>query len=156
MCGKLRLKPMAAAFDVVEVVDDSIADAARVHSVENGKNISGNAAIAIGAAALLHDVRHYEKTGVDGCLIPPRCGRGLGICFLKTPFVYEAVASRMSKSSSLPLFRVRRSCRAVAFRARLSSSSGKPRQSSPLSSMLSSRLIEPSSWFGKGLRHEPA
>src|SRR5690606_34144418 len=39
---RLKLATEAAAFGIVEVVDENMANAARVHAVENGKNISDN------------------------------------------------------------------------------------------------------------------
>ena len=64
------LTPRAAAFGIVEVVDENMANAARVHAVENGKDISDNVMIAFGGAAPLHAARLCEKLGVDLCLIP--------------------------------------------------------------------------------------
>jgi N-methylhydantoinase A len=92
---RLSLAPQAAAFGICEVVDENMANAARVHAVENGKNISENLMIAFGGAAPLHAARLCEKLGIDRCLIPPGAGVGSAIGFLKAPFGYEAVASRI-------------------------------------------------------------
>ncbi|MBG0510812.1 hydantoinase/oxoprolinase family protein [Agrobacterium sp. MOPV5] len=92
---KLRLDPLSAAFGIVEVVDENMANAARVHAVENGKNISENTMIAFGGAAPLHAARLCEKLGVDRCLIPQGAGVGSAIGFLKAPFGYEAVGSQI-------------------------------------------------------------
>lgn len=96
---KLSLNPLEAAFGIVEVVDENMANAARVHAVENGKNISDNVMIAFGGAAPLHAARLCEKLGVDQCLIPPGAGVGSAIGFLKAPFGYEALASRLVRLS---------------------------------------------------------
>ncbi|OAP36642.1 methylhydantoinase [Sinorhizobium glycinis] len=92
---KLRLAPQAAAFGIVEVVDENMANAARVHAVENGKNISDNIMIAFGGAAPLHAARLCEKLNVDQCLIPQGAGVGSAIGFLKAPFGYEALATKI-------------------------------------------------------------
>lgn len=92
---KLKLEPLAAAFGIVEVVDENMANAARVHAVENGKNISDNTMIAFGGAAPLHAARLCEKLGVDRCLIPQGVGVGSANGFLKAPFGYEAVGSQI-------------------------------------------------------------
>ena len=92
---KLKLATEAAAFGIVEVVDENMANAARVHAVENGKNISENIMIAFGGAAPLHAARLCEKLGVDQCLIPQGAGVGSAIGFLKAPFGYEALASKI-------------------------------------------------------------
>lgn len=97
---RLNLAAEAAAFGIVEVVDENMANAARVHAVENGKNISDNIMIAFGGAAPLHAARLCEKLGIDQCLIPPGAGVGSAIGFLKAPFGYEALASRIIRLSN--------------------------------------------------------
>lgn len=96
---KLGLGAEAAAFGICEVVDENMANAARVHAVENGKNISDNMMIAFGGAAPLHAARLCEKLGIDLCLIPPGAGVGSAIGFLKAPFGYEALASKITRLS---------------------------------------------------------
>jgi len=93
--GKLDLQPQAAAFGVCDVVDENMANAARVHAVENGKSISENTMIAFGGAAPLHAARLCEKLNIDRCLIPQGAGVGSAIGFLRAPFGYEAVASQI-------------------------------------------------------------
>ncbi|HEY5797422.1 MAG TPA: hydantoinase/oxoprolinase family protein [Bosea sp. (in: a-proteobacteria)] len=97
---RLGLTPQAAAFGICEVVDENMANAARVHAVENGKDISDNVMIAFGGAAPLHAARLCEKLGIDLCLIPQGAGVGSAIGFLKAPFGYEAVASRLVRLSA--------------------------------------------------------
>lgn len=92
---KLKLEPLAAAFGIGEVVDENMANAARVHAVENGKNVSENTMIAFGGAAPLHAARLCEKLGVERCLIPQGAGVGSAIGFLKAPFGYEALGSQI-------------------------------------------------------------
>ncbi|MFK0207000.1 hydantoinase/oxoprolinase family protein [Agrobacterium sp. NPDC090283] len=103
---KLRLDPLSAAFGIVEVVDENMANAARVHAVENGKNISENTMIAFGGAAPLHAARLCEKLGVDRCLIPQGAGVGSAIGFLKAPFGYEAVGSQIMSLSAFDTVRL--------------------------------------------------
>lgn len=92
---RLKLGAEPAAFGICEVVDENMANAARVHAVENGKNISGNVMIAFGGAAPLHAARLCEKLGIDRCLVPAGAGVGSAIGFLKAPFGYEALASKV-------------------------------------------------------------
>ena len=92
---RLALTAEAAAFGICEVVDENMANAARVHAVENGKDIADNTMVAFGGAAPLHAARLCEKLGIDRCLIPPGAGVGSAIGFLKAPFGYEALASRI-------------------------------------------------------------
>ncbi|MBC2837587.1 hydantoinase/oxoprolinase family protein [Paragemmobacter straminiformis] len=98
--NRLNLDATAAAFGICEVVDENMANAARVHAVENGKNISDNMMIAFGGAAPLHAARLCEKLGIDTCLIPQGAGVGSAIGFLKAPFGYEALASKIMRLSA--------------------------------------------------------
>jgi N-methylhydantoinase A len=90
----LHLDCVSAAFGINEVVDENMANAARVHAVENGKDISANVMIAFGGAAPLHASRLCEKLGIKRCFVPTGAGVGSAIGFLKAPFSYEALASR--------------------------------------------------------------
>lgn len=96
---RLSLNSVSAAFGICEVVDENMANAARVHAVENGKNISDNVMIAFGGAAPLHAARLCEKLGVEQCLVPQGAGVGSAIGFLKAPFGYEALASKLMRLS---------------------------------------------------------
>jgi N-methylhydantoinase A len=93
--ARLSLGTEAAAFGIAEVVDENMANAARVHAVESGKNIADNMMVAFGGAAPLHAARLCEKLGIDRCLIPQGAGVGSAIGFLKAPFGYESLASRI-------------------------------------------------------------
>lgn len=99
IASKLGLSDEPAAFGICEVVDENMANAARVHAVENGKNISDNVMIAFGGAAPLHAARLCEKLRIDRCLIPSGAGVGSAIGFLKAPFGYESLASKIVRLS---------------------------------------------------------
>jgi N-methylhydantoinase A len=86
----LALDDQTAAFGVAEVVDENMANAARVHAVENGEDLAGYTMIAFGGAAPLHAGRLCEKLGVLRCLVPPGAGVGSAIGFLRAPFSFEA------------------------------------------------------------------
>ncbi len=95
VAAPLGLPVEAAAFGICEVVDENMANAARVHAVENGKDIADNVMVAFGGAAPLHAARLCEKLGIAECLIPVGAGVGSAIGFLKAPFAYEALASKL-------------------------------------------------------------
>ncbi|MGI9482819.1 MAG: hydantoinase/oxoprolinase family protein, partial [Hyphomicrobiales bacterium] len=89
----LDMDQTPAAFGISEVVDENMANAARVHAVENGKTISDFTMIAFGGAAPLHAGRLCEKLGISKCLVPPGAGVGSAIGFLRAPFGFEATRS---------------------------------------------------------------
>lgn len=84
------LSTQDAAFGVTEMVDENMANAARVHTVENGRDIEHFTMIGFGGGAPLHACRLCEKLGIKELLIPPGAGVGSAIGFLKAPFSYEA------------------------------------------------------------------
>ena len=86
----LSMDAQEAAFGLSEVVDENMANAARVHAVENGEDLSEYTMIAFGGAAPLHAGRLCEKLGVSRCLVPTGAGVGSAIGFLRAPFSFEA------------------------------------------------------------------
>lgn len=95
----LDMDAQEAAFGLAEVVDENMANAARVHAVENGEDLSEYTMIAFGGAAPLHAGRLCEKLGVDRLLVPPGAGVGSAIGFLRAPFSFEANRSVYMKLS---------------------------------------------------------
>ncbi len=90
LAAQLDLSVGDAAFGITEMVDENMANAARVHTVENGRDIEHFTMIAFGGGAPLHACRLCEKLGIDALLIPPGAGVGSAIGFLRAPFSYEA------------------------------------------------------------------
>jgi N-methylhydantoinase A len=90
---RLGMNDETAAFGIVEVVDENMANAARVHAVENGEDLAGYTMIAFGGAAPLHAGRLCEKLGIARVLVPPGAGVGSAIGFLRAPFSFEATRS---------------------------------------------------------------
>jgi N-methylhydantoinase A len=88
---RLDMDAELAAIGICEVVDENMANAARVHAVENGKELADFTMIAFGGAAPLHACRLCEKLDIDRLLIPPGAGVGSAIGFLRAPFGFEAV-----------------------------------------------------------------
>jgi len=95
----LNMDAQTAAFGLSEVVDENMANAARVHAVENGEDLSEYTMIAFGGAAPLHGGRLCEKLGVSRMLVPPGAGVGSAIGFLRAPFSFEANRSVYMKLS---------------------------------------------------------
>ena len=87
---KLMLSTRDAAFGITELVDENMANAARVHTVENGRDIEHFTMIAFGGGAPLHACRLCEKLGIKALIVPPGAGVGSAIGFLKAPFSFEA------------------------------------------------------------------
>ena len=89
----LGLEPGLAALGVVEMVDENMANAARVHAIESGKTYAGRTMIAFGGGGPVHAYRVAEKVGIDRVLVPAGAGVGSAIGFLRAPVGYEVVRS---------------------------------------------------------------
>jgi N-methylhydantoinase A len=92
-------KPLAmtaetAAHGVAEIIDENMANAARVHAVERGEAVADRTLIAFGGAAPLHAARLAEKLGIKRVVVPANAGVGSAIGFLEAPAAYELVRSR--------------------------------------------------------------
>jgi len=97
---KMGLTPALSAFGVCEIVDENMANAARVHAIEWGKDIAARAMIAFGGAAPLHAARLAEKLDIPTVVVPTGAGVGSAIGFLRAPISYEVVRSRYMKLSA--------------------------------------------------------
>ncbi|MCE2563314.1 hydantoinase/oxoprolinase family protein [Komagataeibacter sp. FNDCF1] len=97
-----------AAYGIVEMVDENMANAARVHAVENGKDIGEFTMITFGGGGPLHAARLCEKLGIDSFVVPPGAGVGSAIGFLRAPFGYETVRSSRISLASYDAAAVRR------------------------------------------------
>jgi len=89
----LGMDDHTAAVGIAEVVDENMTNAARVHAVENGKDLAGFSMIAFGGGAPLHASRLMDKLGLEELFIPTGAGVGSAIGFLRAPFAYEAIRS---------------------------------------------------------------
>jgi N-methylhydantoinase A len=96
---RLGLDAVTAAFGVSEMVEEAMANAARVHAVERGKELGGRTLIAFGGGAPLHAARLAEKLGIPSVLIPAGAGVGSAIGFLRAPVAFELARSRIMRLS---------------------------------------------------------
>ena len=96
----MNLDTALAAFAVSEVVDENMANAARVHAIERGKDTASRTLIAFGGAAPVHATRLAEKLGIDTVIVPGDAGVGSAIGFLHAPVSYEVVRSRYTRLSA--------------------------------------------------------
>jgi len=98
--ARLDLDTTLSAFGVSEVVEENMANAARVHAVERGAELEGRTLIAFGGGAPLHAARLAEKLGIADVLIPASAGVGSAVGFLRAPIAFEVVRSRFVRLSA--------------------------------------------------------
>ena len=70
-----------------------MANAARVHAIERGRDIAACTMIAFGGGAPLHACRLAEKVGVKTIICCLGAGVGSAIGFLRAPIAYEVTRS---------------------------------------------------------------
>lgn len=98
---RLDMPAEEAARGIVEIVDETMASAARVHAVENGRDTAGRTLIAFGGAAPLHAVRLAQKLGITRVVIPVDAGVGSAHGFLDAPIAYEVVRTLLIRLDAL-------------------------------------------------------
>ena len=91
--SRLGLKEFWPAAGVTEIVEENMANAARVHAIERGHDIASCTMIAFGGGAPLHACRLAEKVGVSTIIVPKGAGVGSAIGFLRAPVAYEITKS---------------------------------------------------------------
>ena len=96
----LNLTTEAAAFGISEMVDENMSNAARVHGIESGKNVSSRTLIAFGGCAPLHAARVAEKLGISRVIIPASAGVGSAVGFLRAPIAFEVVRTQYQRLAS--------------------------------------------------------
>ncbi len=124
--GRVRLKPRLAtaalkqqigaglgisarqgAYGVSQMVDESMSNAARVHAVEHGKEISARTMIAFGGNGPLHATRVAQKIGVERIIVPRNPGVGSAVGFLHAPISYEIIRSLYQRGETFDAAAVR-------------------------------------------------
>jgi N-methylhydantoinase A len=104
--GRLALTTEMAALGVIEMVDENMANAARVHAIESGKTYEGRTLIAFGGGGPVHACRVAEKLGIRHVLVPSGAGVGSAIGFLRAPVGYEVVRSLYQRFSTFDVVAV--------------------------------------------------
>ncbi len=89
------------ALGVSEIVDETMASAARVHAVEQGTTVEERTLVAFGGAAPLHAARVAEKLGIERVIVPRSAGVGSAVGFLRAPIAYEIARSLHQRIGAL-------------------------------------------------------
>ena len=116
--ASLDLSVEHAALGISEMVDENMANAARVHAIESGKDLQERTLIAFGGAAPLHAARVAEKLGIARILIPSNAGVGSAVGLLRAPVAYEIVRGRLMRLSTFDAAAANQSVRRHARRSR--------------------------------------
>ncbi len=118
LCGAAASSAHDAAFGITEMVDENMANAARAHTIENGRDVQAFTMVAFGGGAPLHACRQCEKLGIDALIVPPGAGVGSAIGFLRAPFSYEASRGLFQRLEAMDVEQVSRTLEALEAEAR--------------------------------------
>ena len=100
---RLNFQTDHSALGVSEIVDENMANAARVHAIESGKNIENRSLVAFGGAAPIHVSRLAEKLNIGRIVIPPGAGVGSALGFLRAPVAYEVIRSHYQRLDEIDI-----------------------------------------------------
>ncbi len=98
----LGLPDVAAADGIAQLVDEAMANAARMHAVEQGKNLAACTMVSFGGNGPLHATRVAEKVGISQIIVPPNPSVGSAVGFLFAPVSYEIVRSHHTLVKRFP------------------------------------------------------
>lgn len=99
----LGLDAQWAAAGISEMVEENMANAARVHAIERGKSITDCVMVAFGGGAPLHAARLAQKLGMTRIVIPVGASVGSAIGFLQAPVSYELARSAYAVDTGMNL-----------------------------------------------------
>ena len=103
IANPLSIDCIEAVECVSQMVDENMANAARMHAVESGKHLGDRTMIAFGGNGPLHACRVARAAGIKKIVVPVSPGVGSAVGFLYAPISYEIIKSRYSLLESLPL-----------------------------------------------------
>jgi N-methylhydantoinase A len=90
----LGLEVDQAGRGIIEIVDENMASAARIHAIERGHNLAEATMAAFGGAAPLHACQLACRLKIDQVIIPEGAGVGSARGFLSAPIANEMVRTQ--------------------------------------------------------------
>ena len=97
----LGVDPLKAAWGVHQVVDENMANAARVHAAERGKDPRKYLLLAFGGAGPVHAHRVARALGVQGFVAPLGAGTASAFGFLCAPLSFDLARSLYGRLDEL-------------------------------------------------------
>lgn len=89
----LELDLPTAAAGIIELADETMANAARVHGIELGHDIAGFDLLVTGGGGALHAARIAEKLDIRRIIVPLNAGVGSAVGFLRSSVAFERAIS---------------------------------------------------------------
>lgn len=102
----LSLSTLEMAKGIHDLVNENMANAARVHAAEKGKDLEGHALIATGGAGPVHACGVASRLGLRRVVVPPVAGVGSAFGLMLAPIAFDFARTYVSRLESLDLERV--------------------------------------------------
>ena len=93
----LNMRPERAAWGVQELVDENMANAARVHAAERGADLRPFTLVATGGAGPVHACGLAERLGITSVVVPPGAGVGSAFGLLLAPISFDFVRTYVTR-----------------------------------------------------------
>lgn len=101
IANPLGMSVAAAAWAIHEIVNENMANAARVHAVERGVNVQQFPVFAFGGAGPVHAYRVAKNLGVTAVITPLGAGIGSTIGLLAAPLAFDFVRTAVFPIDSI-------------------------------------------------------
>lgn len=88
---KLNISISEAAWGVHEIVNENMANAAKIHATERGKDVRSFTMVAFGGAGPVHSYKLSQLMGISNLVIPPFAGVNSAFGFLCAPLCFDFV-----------------------------------------------------------------
>ena len=95
------LDRVRAAQGIHDLVNENMANAARVHAAERGIDLNGYALVATGGAGPVHACGVAMRLGIDRVIVPPAAGVGSAFGLMLAPIAFDYVRSFVSRIAAL-------------------------------------------------------
>ncbi len=102
IADRLGLSLEKAAWGIHQVVDENMANAAKVHIVEKGEDPKAYSLVAFGGAGPVHAYWVAQKVGAETIICPPSAGVASAGGFLLVPISFDFVRTLIARIDQFP------------------------------------------------------
>lgn len=106
LAQKLKMDLQRMAWGIHRMVDENMANAARVHAAERGIDIRGYTMVATGGAGPMHACGVAERLGVGAIIVPPAAGVGSAFGLMLAPISFHSARSYVARMEAIDFDRL--------------------------------------------------
>ena len=103
---RMEMDTDRAAWGIHQIVNENMANAARVHAAERGIDLKGYAMVATGGAGPVHACGVAERLGIGTVIVPPAAGVGSAFGLMLAPISFDYARSYVSRLEGVDLARL--------------------------------------------------